>query len=121
MPATTTPTSYLPGLKLVSSDGSGAASAASFANSKQYLCLLMDDIPELDPAEADPTSGDMRKIVFALEAAIYAAYQAIAAADRPAKWVSQRSSAINDADDVISRNFVNQFTTETTGEEVADE
>jgi hypothetical protein len=121
MPATVTPTSYLPGLKLVTSDGSGAAAAASFANSKTYLCINLDDVPELTGAEANPSTGDMRKIVFALEQAIYDAMQAITTADRPAKWANNRQSSVNDSSDVVSRVFVNQFSTEIAGEEVADE
>lgn len=121
MPATVTPTSYFPGLKLVTSDGSGAASAASFANSKTYLCINLDDVPELTDVEANPATGDMRKIVFAIEQALYLAMQAITSADRPAKWTNNRSSSVNDSSDIVSRVFVNQFSTEIAGEEVAAE
>lgn len=119
--ATVTPTSYLAGLKLVTSDGSGAAANGSFANSTQYLCIPMSSLPELTGTEANPTTGDFRKIQFAIEAAVYNAYQAIASADRPTKWLCSRSSSVSDASDIITRNFTNQFNTETSGEEVADE
>lgn len=121
MPATTTPTSYFPGLKLVTSESDGAVLAGGLANSKTYLCINLDDAPELTSVEANPSTGDMRKIVFALEAALYAAVQGIAAADRPAKWTNNRQSSVNDSDDVIARTYVNQFITEISGEEVAAE
>jgi hypothetical protein len=122
MPATTTPTSYLAGLKLVTSDGSGAASTGSFANATQYLCIPMSSLPELTGTEANPSTGDFRKIMFAIEDAVYASYvaqQALSTA--PTKWVCARTSSINDSSDVVTRNFVNQFFTTTTGEEVASE
>lgn len=119
--ATTTPTSYLAGLKLVTSNSDGSADPADFANSTQYLCIPMSSLPELTGTEANPSTGDMRKIMFAIEDAVYTSYQAIASADRPAKWVNTRSSSISDASDITTRNFVNQFYTEATGEEVADE
>jgi len=121
MPATVTPTSYLAGLRLVTSDGSGAAAGASFANSTQYLCIPMSSLPELTGTEANPSTGDFRKIAFALMLAIREAYEAIPSADRPAKWISAQSSSISDSSGVITRNIVNQFFTEPTGEEVAAE
>lgn len=121
MPATTTPTSYLAGLKLVTSDGSGAAANGSFANSTQYLCIPMSSLPQLTGTEANPSTGDFRKIMFAIEDAVYDSYQAVASADRPTKWVNNRSSSISDSSDITTRNFTNQFSTEATGEEVAAE
>lgn len=119
--ATVTPTSYLAGLKLVTSESDGSAVASAFANSTQYLCIPMSSLPELTGTEANPTTGDFRKIQFAIEAAVYDAYQAIPSADRPTKWLCNRSSSVSDASDIITRNFTNQFNTETSGEEVADE
>lgn len=121
MPATTTPTSYLPGLKLVTSESDGAVLAGGLANSKTYLCINLDDVPELTSVEANPATGDMRKIVFALEAALYDAMQAVDSADRPAKWTNNRQSSFNDTSGVISRTFVNQFSTTVSGVEVAAE
>lgn len=118
---TTTPTSYLAGLKLVTSDGAGAAASSSFANSTQYLCIPMSTLPQLTGTEANPSTGDIRKIMFAFEEAVYNAYQAIAVADRPARWLCNRSSSISDVLDVITRNFQNQFSTESSGEEVIAE
>ena len=121
MPATVTPTSYLAGLRLVTSNSDGSADPADFANSTQYLCIPMSSLPELTSVEANPSTGDFRKIMFAIEDAVYTAYIAIAAADRPTKWLNSRSSSVSDSSDVLTRNFTNQFTTTTKGEEVASE
>lgn len=115
-----TPTTHIAGLKLVTSDGSGAAAGGSFANSTQYLCIPMSSIPEVSAVEANPATGDIRKIVFGILDAWQAAYDAMATADRPGKWIAALSSSIS-GDDIITRNFVNQFSTEVSGEEVADE
>lgn len=121
MPANTIPTSYLAGCKSVTSDGSGALAGASLANATQYFCIPLATLTGAISADIHPTTGDIRKIIFALETALYNAYLAIAVADRPAKWDCNRSSNFNDATDVVTRVFVNQFSTETSGEEVAAE
>ena len=119
--ATITPTSYLAGLKLVTSDGSGAAAGGSLANAAQYLCIPLASLPDLDGTEANPSSGDIRKIMFAFETAIYNAYEAVAEADRPTRWISSRSQSFNSTGLTITRNFNHQITTSVSGEEVVAE
>ena len=121
MPANIIPTTYLAGVKAPTSDGSGALAGASLANSTQDLCIPLATLTGAVAGDIDPTTGDIRKIIFALETALYAAYQAVTVADRPARWTCNRSSNINDASGIVTRVFVNQFSTETTGEEVAAE
>lgn len=118
---TLTPTSYLAGLKLVTSDGSGSAAGGSFANSTQYLCIPMSSLPELTGTEANPTTGDIRKIMFAFETAIYDAYQAIPSVDRPSRWLNSRSQSFSSDGLTITRNFNHQITTGVSGEEVVAE
>jgi len=119
--ATTTPTSYLAGLKLVTSNSDGSADPADFANSTQYLCIPMSSLPELTAVEANPSTGDIRKIMFAFETAIYDAYDAIATADRPTRWINSRSQSFSSDGLNITRNFNHQITTAVSGEEVIDE
>lgn len=115
------PTSYLAGCKSVTSDGSGAASAASFANSTQYFCIPLATLTGAVSGDIDPSTGDIRKILLALELAIYDARELVTSADRPAKWLNSRSNSFNSAGDVITRVYVNQFLTEVSGEEVTAE
>lgn len=117
--ATITPTSYLAGLKLVTSNSDGSADPGDFANSLQYLCIPMSSLPELDGTEANPSSGDIRKIMFAFETAIYNAYEAVA--DHPTRWISSRSQSFSSTGLTITRNFNHQITTSVSGEEVVAE
>ena len=121
MPADIIPTTYLAGVKAPTSDGSGALAGGSLANSTQYLCIPLATLTGAIAADIHPTTGDIRKIMFALETAIFDAVQLVPIADRPARWTNNRSSNFNDATGIVSRVFVNQFSTETTGEEVAAE
>ena len=115
------PTSYLAGCKSVTSDGSGAAAGASFANSTQYFCIPLATLTGAVSDDIHPSTGDIRRILLAFETAIYDAREAITSADRPVKWLNSRSNSFNTAGDVITRTLVNQFLTEVSGEEVAAE
>lgn len=121
MPANIIPTTYLAGVKAVTSDGSGALVGGSLANGTEYFCIPLATLTDAISADIHPTTGDIRKILFALNTAIFNTSQAVTFADRPAKWTCNRSSNFNDATGIVSRVFVNQFSTETTGEEVAAE
>jgi hypothetical protein len=121
MPATVTPTSYLAGCKAVTSNSDGSADPGDFANSTEYFCIPLATLTGAVSDDIRPSLGDIRKIMLALETAVYDAYQAIATADRPTKWLNNRSSSVSDSADVITRNFNNQFFTEVSGEEVAAE
>jgi hypothetical protein len=122
MPAITAPNSYLPGFKFVESNSNGSADAGDFANTTKYLCIPIASLPGLADAESHPTTGDMRKIMFALEDAVYEAYKAIdPTTDRPTKWINNRSSSVSDSSGVVTRNYNNQFFTEVSGEEVSNE
>lgn len=53
-------------------------------------------LTELTDAEANATTGDVRKLFYALVEKMYAAYMAQASADRPTKMAIVRSTSIND-------------------------
>ena len=115
--ATIDPTAYFESLLITESTAGG--SIEGVAASAPHLVIALSDIPELENVEEE--NGDIRRIIFAFESALYDAYQAIDAVDRPSKWISQRATTLNDSTNVITRTFIHQFNTETTGEEVADE
>ena len=52
--------------------------------------MTIADIPQLSSAEANKTTGDSRKILFALLDAVADRFEALAAADRPQKMLIQR-------------------------------
>lgn len=124
MAATIDPTAYIPSIALMSATTSGGGDPTVTGipdTTKKYLVIAMEDLPELTEAELSGGAADMRKVMFALMSAFYDAYAGITAADRPAKWVASRATSYNDTSGVTSRNYLHQFSTETTGEEVTDE
>src|SRR5690606_12798565 len=78
-------------------------------------------VPELTDAEADPTTGDVRKLFYALCEMMYQARNAIAPEDLPVQMQIFRTSSVNDVTGEITRTYTLQFVTEATGVEVADE
>lgn len=120
MSATTAPNSYLPGIKKFTSDGSGAAAAATFANSTDYFAVPISAIPGLVFADTDPTTGDIRKILYNLAAEMFDAYTALPTADKPLKWVPGTSTQTTGSG-TIQRVYSNRFTTTFTAENVAAE
>jgi len=121
MPADVTPITYLSGCNNITADGSGGAADGSFTPAEEYFCIPLSDLPGAISADIDAGTGDIRKIIFALETALYTAYQGLATEDRPTKWLCNRSSSVSDSSGILTRNFVNQFSTELSGEEVVDE
>lgn len=78
-------------------------------------------LPEVTDAEADPTTGDIRKVLFGLMEAIFQAWNGVAAADRPTMMTIQKGSYANVETGRIETTFTARFTTVAAGYEVADE
>ena len=78
-------------------------------------------LAQLTNAEANATTGDVRKLFFALLEMIYQANLAVATADRPAKMRIYRSSSVDETTGVITRSYQVQFDLEATGVEVTAE
>jgi len=121
--ANITPTSYLAGCKTftAASDGAYTATAGTFANNAEYFCIPLSTLTGAVSNDIRPSLGDIRKIMFAFETAIYDAYDAIAVADRPTRWINSRSQSFSSDGLNITRNFNHQITTAVSGEEVIDE
>jgi len=85
------------------------------------ISLPIASLPQLTAAEADATTGDIRKIVFALVDALQQAYAGLAAADKPSKLTITRATSVNDTDGTIRRTYSFEFELEAVAEEVADE
>jgi hypothetical protein len=76
-------------------------------------------VPELTDAEADPTTGDVRKLIFALAEMLYAAYAAQDAADLPSRVTIYKSS--QSAGAVLTHTYTIVCVNDITAQEVADE
>ena len=85
------------------------------------ISIPIASLSGLDASEANGSTGDIRKVLRALHAALYAAWLEEAAADRPQKMLLARSTTVNDATGETTRTYQAQFSVATTGEEGVDE
>jgi hypothetical protein len=91
----------------------GTAYAASSTN----VTLAIADFSELTSGEANATTGDSRKILFALLEGVYNRYRALADTDESNKMKVNRSRNLN-ADDTITSTYTFTFTLSATGLDV---
>lgn len=85
------------------------------------ISIPIASLDGLDSTEANATTGDIRKVLRALMAALHAAWIAEDAADRPSRMTIARTSYVDDAAGSTTRTYQAQFLVATTGEEVVDE
>ncbi len=115
------PQSYLPGIVKFTSESNGSGPGAEFfGNSQEYFAVPIGAIPNLEFADVDPATGDIRKFLFAWDAAILAVYNALAAPDKPAMWTPSLGSNLL-ASAGLLRTHSHRFETTVTGEQVANE
>jgi hypothetical protein len=77
--------------------------------------------PELTNVEANASSGDIRKIVYAVIEQLYQKFQATPAADRPNRMSISRSSSVG-SDNTVNHTYVLTLGMAATGGlDVADE
>ena len=70
------------------------------------LTVTIADFPQLTSAEADPSTGDVRKILFAMLDKIAVAFEALPAADKPGKMTIQKATgSFNGSAARVSYNF----------------
>lgn len=104
------PTNWLTGYSLntnaVAVNTSNAGASATF--------------PELTNIEANATTGDIRKIVYAVIEQLHQKFQATPVADRPNRMSITRSSSVS-ANNTVSHTYVVSLTLAATGLDVADE
>lgn len=94
---------------------------ASWAEDATNITVPIASFPQLTAAEADGTTGDIRKIMYALSEKMYAAYIALAVADRPAQMTITRSSSVNATTGVITHNYTFKFNNTIATQDVAAE
>jgi len=120
MSATLNPNSYLPGIKKFTSQANGSASAAVLANSTDYFAIPLSALPGLAFADTDPTTGDIREIIYALEIQLLASYTALSAGNRPVTWVP-RVTTQGFTNNTVSQIYSNTFDITFTGETLTPE
>lgn len=77
--------------------------------------------PELTAAEADATTGDIRKIIFALCEKFWSVWNALATADKATKMNITKSSSVNTSTGIITNVYTFTFYNTITGQDVASE
>jgi hypothetical protein len=85
------------------------------------IAALTTAFPEMTAAEADATTGDIRKVLFAICHALHAKWVATATADRPTKMGISSSSSVNENTGEITRRYTFSFTTGVLSQEVVNE
>jgi hypothetical protein len=82
-------------------------------------------LTELTDAEADETTGDIRKLLFGVVDGLYTQFNsknsALATADRPQRVAFTRATSVNDATGLITRSYSVSFQLEAASVEVANE
>ena len=85
------------------------------------VAALATAFPQMTAAEAHATTGDIRKVLFAICDKIWSVWNALASGDKPTMMKVNRSSFVNETTGLTTRTYTFQFVTATTGEEVENE
>lgn len=93
----------------------------NYSENGTTLSIPIAAFPELTAAEADASTGDSRKFIFALLTGLEAAYAAIPAANRPAQMLITKSQGVLNQSNEFPVSFNVNFTVSATSVEVADE
>jgi len=94
---------------------------ASWSENATNVTFPIASLPEMTAAEADGTTGDIRKVLFALLNQLFEVYDALAAADKPTMMQMAKSSSVNTAGTEINQFFSVQFTNTVATQDVKDE
>jgi hypothetical protein len=87
----------------------------------ESLVIPLSSIPELTSAEVNDTTGDIRRLLFAVVDSFYQAWNAKPNADRPVRMTVSRQTTVNDALGTTTRNYTFSFAISTGSIEVAPE
>ena len=77
--------------------------------------------PELTSAEADATTGDIRKVMFAILEKVHTHFAALDPADRPQRMVIAKTVNVNPDTGIVTNVYQFTFTNEIVSQEVEDE
>ncbi len=78
-------------------------------------------LPELTDTEANATTGDIRKVAFAISEALYAAWVEQGTADQPLEMTLQKQVNPLNGGAQLQLIFTSTFVVDVTGQEVTDE
>lgn len=94
---------------------------ANWSEDGTNITVPIATFTELTAAEADATTGDIRKILWAFLMEVYQSWADTATADRPDKMSVTRSSSLSADGKQMTTTFSCRFVTDILAQEVADE
>ena len=115
MPFNPTPSGWLGAGYTLS--GSGTTAAINFGISGNTAATL----PEITTAEANATTGDIRKIYYGIVEQLYQAFLSKATADRPNRMNITKQSFVDATTGLITSNYAIQFILAPSGLDVTSE
>jgi len=77
----------------------------SWSEDGTNITVPIASFPELTAAEADGSTGDIRKIAFAMFEKLFQTYNALETADRPTKWTITKTSSTNTTTGVVTNTY----------------
>ena len=77
--------------------------------------------PEMTSAEANATTGDIRKVLYAMCEGFYQQWNNTATGDRPLKYTITRTSTVNEINNQITKRYTFTFVTAPSGADVVSE
>ena len=89
--------------------GAGYSLASSEIKLKTVTAGSNITLPEVTDTEANASTGDIRKVAFGIDEALYQAFNSKAVADRPAKMTRTRSDTVNSSTGVITRRYTSTY------------
>lgn len=94
---------------------------ANWSEDGTDITLPIASVTKLTAAEADATTGDIRKVLFALLDEIWVYRAALAAADVPVQMTINKSTQVNTTTGIHKHTYTFVFNNEVASEDVADE
>lgn len=85
------------------------------------IIIPVESFAELTEDEANPTTGDIRRVLFAILEQIYTKWNSTALEDRPKKVSIYRSTSVNDQTGDITKTYQFQFKMAVLEQEVESE
>jgi hypothetical protein len=102
-------------------DGKPSTWIASWSEDGTNVTFPIASMAELTAAEADATTGDIRKVAFAIAEVLFQKYNSLAAADRPTKMTISKSSSVNTSTGVMTNTYTLTFSCAILTQDVAAE
>ena len=93
----------------------------SWSENGTDITVPIASFPELTAAEADGTTGDIRKIAWAIAKKLSDVWYATESANRPANMIISKASSVNSTADEVTHTITFRFVNTISGQDVKAE